>query len=71
MARTLSSRGKSVHSALKLIQKLSFQKKVALHAKQSASASHVMFAKNVLNTHSLMMSVLEFGADSPNASVAV
>jgi hypothetical protein len=71
MARTLNSRGKSAHSALKLIQKLSFQRKVAQHAKQSVSVSHVMFAKNVLSTRSLTMSVLEFGADSPNASVAV
>jgi hypothetical protein len=71
MERTLNSRGKSVHSALRPILKLSFQKKAALLAKQSAFVSHVMFAKNVLNTHLPMMSVLEFGADSPNASVAV
>jgi hypothetical protein len=71
MARILNSRGKSAHSALRPIQKLSFQKKAAQLAKQSASVSHVMFAKNALSTRSLTMNALEFGADSPNASVAV
>jgi hypothetical protein len=67
----LNSPGKSAHYALRQIQKPSSLKKVDLRAKQSASASHVMFAKSVLNTRSHMMSVLESGVASPSVSVAV
>jgi hypothetical protein len=71
MAKIWNFPGKSAHSALRQILKLSFQKRVALPAKQSAYASHAMFVKSALNMRWHMMSVLEFGADSPNASVAV
>ncbi len=48
-----------------------FPEKADLLAKQSASAFLAMFAKNVWNTRSHTMSVLESGVDSPNVSVAV
>jgi hypothetical protein len=71
MERILNSPGKSAHSVLKQIQKLSFLRKVALLAKQSESAFPVMFAKNVLNTPWLTMSALVFGVASPSVSAAV
>jgi hypothetical protein len=71
MAKILNSHGKSAHSAPRPIQKLSSLKRVDQLVKQSVSASHAMFVKNVLSMRSHTMSVLEFGADSPNASVAV
>jgi hypothetical protein len=69
MARILNSPGKSAHSALKLIRKLSFQKRVAPLAKQSESASHVMCVKSVLNTLWHMMNALVSGAVSQSVSV--
>jgi hypothetical protein len=68
MERILNSPGKSAHSALRLILKLSFQKRVALLAKQSASVFHVMCAKSVLNTLWHMMNVSVFGAVFQNVS---
>jgi hypothetical protein len=71
MERILNSPGKSAHSALRLIPKLSFQKRVALLAKQSGSASHVMCDKSVLNTLWHMMNASVFGAVSQNVSAVV
>jgi hypothetical protein len=62
MARIWSFLGRSAHSALRPILKLSFLRKVALLAKQSESASPAMFAKSALNTRSLTMSDLVSGA---------
>jgi hypothetical protein len=71
MERILNSPGKSAHSALRLIPKLSFQKRVALLAKQSGSASHVMCDKSVFNTIWHMMNASVFGAVSQNVSAVV
>jgi hypothetical protein len=71
MERILNSPGKSAHSALRLILKLSFQKRVALLAKQSASVFHAMCDKSVLNTLWLMMNVSVFGAVFQNVSAVV
>jgi hypothetical protein len=71
MERILNSPGKSAHSALRLIPKLSFQKRVARLAKQSASVFHVMCDKSVLNTLWHMMNASVFGAVSQSASVVV
>jgi hypothetical protein len=69
MAKIWSFPGKSVHSVLRLTQKLSSLKRVALLAKQSASANHAMFDKSVLNMPSHMMSVSVSGADFQSANV--
>jgi hypothetical protein len=66
--RALSFPGKSVHFAHKQIPKHFFPKRVALLAKQNEFVSPAMFAPNVLNTLSHMMSDSEFGAVSPNES---
>jgi hypothetical protein len=71
MERTLNSPGKNAHYARRQIQKHSFLKRVAQLVKQSESAFLAMFAKNVWNMRSHMMSALESGVDSPNVSVAV
>jgi hypothetical protein len=68
MERILNSPGKSAHSALKPILRLSFQKRVDPLAKQSASVFHVMCDKSVLNTLWHMMSASVFGAVSQNVS---
>jgi hypothetical protein len=68
VARALSSPGKNVHFVHKPIQKLFFQKRVALLAKQSEFVFPAMFVLNVLNTLSHTMSVSEFGAGFPNES---
>ncbi len=68
MAKIWSSHGRSAHSALRPILRLSSLKRVALLAKPSASANHAMFAKNALNTRSRMMSVSVFGVASLSVS---
>jgi uncharacterized protein YeeX (DUF496 family) len=64
----LSFPGKNVHYVRKQIPKHFSQKRAALLAKQSEYVSPAMFALNVSNTLSHMMSDLEFGADFPSAS---
>jgi hypothetical protein len=64
----LSFPGKNVHFVHKPIPKHFSQKRVALLAKQNEFVSPAMFAPNVLNTLSHMMSDSEFGAVSPNES---
>jgi hypothetical protein len=59
-----------VHYVRRLTRKHFFQRKVALLAKQSESAFLAMFVQNVSNMHSLMMSVLVFGAAFLSASAA-
>jgi hypothetical protein len=71
MERILNSPGKSAHYALRLIRRLSFLKRVALLAKQSASVSRVMCDKSVLNTLWHMMNASVFGAVSQNVNAVV
>jgi hypothetical protein len=56
--------------ALKLIQRLSFLRRVAQLVRQNAYAFPVRCAQSVLSMRSLMMSGLEFGAVYQNVNVA-
>jgi hypothetical protein len=63
VVRALSFPGKNVHFVRKLIPKHFSQKRAALLAKQNEFVFPAMFALNVLNTLSHMMSDSESGAD--------
>jgi uncharacterized protein YcbK (DUF882 family) len=67
--RSLNCLGKSGLSALRPTRKLSFQKRVALLAKQSESACHAKFEPSAWNMRSLMTSDSVSGADSQSANV--